>query len=842
LDNFRKEGLIFHGKFESAGILPTIEQPLVLQPDYSLGFKYNPGTGGTPIYGSKAQLYAEVQLDNNGLRGKGKINYLTSTTVAKEFKFYPDSMNTHSEQFSMAQQTNGTEFPLVNSTGNYIHWLTTDDKMYINKGKEPFNMFNDQTSLTGNLLLEPKGLSGHGKMDLTTADLSSEQFSYKAQIIDADSAQFNLKSLNTKGYTVLTDNVKAHVDFAARKGDFAANEDYTLVKFPENKYISYLDYFKWNMDAKTLEMGARKTKADIQKKNGKSHFDDRFHFEQESEGPRYISVEKKQDSLNFVAPLAKYDYQHNLLNASEVKVIKVADALIYPSDGKVTIAETAQMQPLYNTKIIANCQDSFHTIYAADVKIQSRMRFTGRGKYDYVDETEKVQVVDITEIKVDTAYHTIATGNIAVADNFLLNPFFGFQGKLVLNSSKPTLFFDGGVSLKTDCEQMNASWLKFASELDPKNIYIPVGENPIGITYNKLYVGFFLATDSIHIYPAFITGRRNYNDPLIVSSSGFLHYDKNAMVYEIASKDKLLNHDTTGNYISFHKSNCIAYGEGKLNLGVELGQIKLSTYGNITVNLINRDVMLDVLLGIDFMFDQNALKLMANKIDSFPSLEGVDINRKNFVKSLNEIMDWKRAIKYREDMTLFGSPKEFPAEVEHTLNLTNLSLKWNNATKAYESFGKIGIGNVMNLQVNRMVDGFIAISRRRSGDMMDIYLDLDSKQYYYFGYTRGNMQTFSSSPDFVQIVRDLPLRSREMKIKSGQTPYIYMIASDTKLGGFLSYYKRRVKGQVPIEEPLIEQPKNQPEVQPVNQQQQEKPKEGQPTENKPSEGEVIEVK
>jgi hypothetical protein len=34
---------------------------------------------------------------------------------------------------------------------------------------------------------------------------------------------------------------------------FTANEDYTLVNFLRNKYISYLDYFKWNKDPKTLE-------------------------------------------------------------------------------------------------------------------------------------------------------------------------------------------------------------------------------------------------------------------------------------------------------------------------------------------------------------------------------------------------------------------------------------------------------------------------------------------------------------------------------------------------------------------------------------------------------------
>jgi hypothetical protein len=849
LDNFSKSGLVFNGKFESAGILPVIEEPLVLQSDYSLGFKYDPGLNGTPIYGGKGQLYAGVQLDSKGLRADGKITHLTSTIESKEFMFYPDSMNTLSDKFAMTQQSSGTEFPIVNSTGNYIHWFTPNDKMYIKKGKTAFNMFNEQTTLTGNLLLEPLGLSGDGKLDMSTADLHSGLFRFKSQIIDADSAKFNLKSLHNKGFTVLTDNVKAHVDFTSHSGDFASNEDYTLVQFPENKYISYLDYFKWNMDAKTLEMGRRKSKTDTLKAENKAYVDDRFSFPQEPEGPRYISTDKKQDSLNFVAPLALYDYENNYLNASGVQVIKVADAVIYPSDGKVTIAETAQMKPLYKTKIIANYIDSFHTIYDANVSIQSRKRFTGTGKYNYIDETEKTQVIDITEIKVDTATHTIATGTITESDNFMLSPFFGFQGKTILNSSKRALFFNGGVNLKTDCEQMNFSWLKFESDIDPKDIYIPVNENPMDINFKKIYTGFFMATDSIHIYPAFLSGRRNYNDQLINTSSGFLHYNKRSMCYEIASKEKLLNHDTIGSYICFYKSNCLAYGEGKLNLGVDLGQLKLTTYGNISTNLISREVLLDVLLGVDFMFDAGALKSMTSKIDSFPNLEGVDINRRNFVKSLNEIMDWKKAAKYREEMTLFGTSKDFPNEINHTLHFTNLSLKWSNSTKSYQSFGKIGIGNIKDHQVNRMVDGFIEIHRRRTGDMMDIYMDLNNNPFYYFGYTRGNMQTFSSSSEFVQIVRDLPLRKRKMKVKRGGTPFIYMVSSDTKFGEFIGGY-RRLKGQIQIETPQINQPVDQPIIQPTEQpteqpaiQQPEKQQQNnQPAENKPTEGEVIEVK
>jgi hypothetical protein len=744
-----------------------------------------------------------------------------------------------------------------------VHLFVIDDKMFIHEGKKPFRIFNDQTNFDGTLLLEPKGLGGSGKMDLTTADLYSTQFKYGAQVINADTSKFYLKSLHNQGFTVLTENVKTHVDFTTRKGDFTANEDYTLVKFPENKYISYLDYFKWDMDEKKLEMGTQKARKDLQAKGEMANIDERFHFSQESEGPRYISTDKKQDSLNFVAPLAVYDYQSNLLNASNVNVIRVADAIIYPADGKLTINDQAQMQALYKTKIIANSKDSFFTIHNAEVNVKSRKSFTGNGKYSYIDEDEKVQIVDVPDIHVDTAIHTIAVGKIVEADSFKLSPFFAFQGKLVLNSSTSSLFFDGGVALKLDCSRYNNTWMKFASIINPKDILIPVADNPVTLDYKKIFAGFFIASDSIHVYPAFLTGRRRFNDQMMLSSSGFLRYNKTAMAYEIASKQKLLNRDTTGSYLCFYSSNCSQYGEGKINLGIDLGQMKISTLGNMSFNWVTKEVLLDVLLSADFMFDQNALKIMGTAIEGFPNLEGLDIKRGTFVKSLNEIMDWQAAAKYREEMTLLGKPKSFPAEMNHTLYLTNLSLKWNHATKSYQSFGKIGVGNILDNQVNRMMDGFVEISKKRTGDLMDIYFVPGTSDFYYFGYTRGNMNAYSSNNDFLNIVRDLPLRSREMKTDRGQTPYIYLVASDVKYGTFLRSYKNHGKGQA-TEEP--DQPENQPTEQPVQSQEQpavqsqdqpanqpvdanktdnpsDKPAETKPTEeNKPAEGEVIEVK
>jgi hypothetical protein len=873
LDNFKKEGMNFRGKFQSSGILPPIEQDLVLQPDYSLGFKYNPGPDGIPVYSGKGTLYGNIDLSNKGLRSDGKLKFITSTTTSKLFKFYPDSMNTQSEAFTIDQRTTEVQFPKENSAENYIHWETTlDNLMTIKQGKEPFHMFNEKTSLTGTLMLEPRGLSGKGLMNLTTADLHSNLFKYKAEIINADTAKFLLKSLKKDGYTVLTEeNVNSHVDFSIHKGEFVSNEDYTKVEFPENKYISFLDHFKWNMDERTLEMSAKRTTSVSKKvkREDKAKFEEKFRYEEETDGPRYISVHNKQDSLNFVSPSATYDYQNNLINASNVKLIRVADAVVYPQDGKVTVEEAAVMKTLYNTKIVANYIDRFHTLYAADINIQGRKSLTGHGKYDYIDETEKAETINMTDIHVDPEIHVIAKGNILEPDSFTLSPYFNYQGKVTLRSTKPLLNFDGGVAIKVDCGRLRPDWLQFETEIDPKNVQIPVSDAPVSINNKPLFNGIFIAPDSIHIYSAFLSGRRGYNDQLITTSSGILRYNKDSSVYEIASAEKLLNRDTIlGNYLSLHKFNCVEYGESKIEFGANLGQVKLGSYGTASMNLVTKEVNLDVNLTVDFMFDPTVMKMMAVKIDSFPNLEAVDLNRPLLVRSWNQTLGKARAQKYKDEMMLYGKPKEFPVELEHTINFTNLHFTWDAANKAYQSYGKIGIGNILNYQVNRMVDGFIQITRKRSGDLMDIYLKLDDNNYYYFGYSRGVMQAYSTSSNFVEALRKLSIKARQMDVKRSETPYTYMVTSDTRFGNFLRDYKRILKNKAQGLENQMDIPDNQPNVedQPVtpppvekttepnsekdkvqdSEKDKEKPKDkekkDQPAEEKPSEGEVIEVK
>ena len=235
-------------------------------------------------------------------------------------------------------------------------------------------MYNDTTLLKGDLLLEPTGLSGTGMVDMVSASMKSKEFRFKARNIEADSSAFTLNSLNNDQFAMSADDVRANVNFDTKIGEFFSNKDYTLVEFPEIRYVSNLDFFRWDIDNEKIEMGLNKPAA----RTGDFALDS-------LSGPRYISVKPSQDSLNFVAPLAFYDYRNSLLNAQNVPYIRIADARIYPHDGNVIVRQNAQMQTLADAGIVADNTHEYYTLYGASVSITSRNDYSASANFDYTD-------------------------------------------------------------------------------------------------------------------------------------------------------------------------------------------------------------------------------------------------------------------------------------------------------------------------------------------------------------------------------------------------------------------------------------------------------------------------
>ncbi len=281
---------------------------------------------GISVYGGKGTFKNDIILSRSGLTGNGTLDYLTSSVASDQLRFYPDSMNAMARDFTIAEKTSVTEYPKVESVHDSIHWMPYMDELYAYRTDTTFKMFDNKGVLAGDLKLQPTGLSGKGRMLFEGAEMRSDHYTYKSNDIHADSSDFYLKSLHSEGFTVLTENIKADINFSEHKGIFNSNEDYTLVSFPENKYVSFLDHFEWDMGRKELAMGSMNNVPPAVDTTQKGFT-----------GPRYISIDPAQDSLSFISPVAFYDYDSNLIKATAVQYIDIADARIYPENQRLTV-------------------------------------------------------------------------------------------------------------------------------------------------------------------------------------------------------------------------------------------------------------------------------------------------------------------------------------------------------------------------------------------------------------------------------------------------------------------------------------------------------------------------
>ncbi|MBE0652149.1 MAG: hypothetical protein IH594_00020 [Bacteroidales bacterium] len=781
LDNFTREGMELAGVFQSDGLLPPLEQTLTLRADNSLGFVYRTPQTGLPVYDGRGVFYNELEMSSRGLHGAGQLDYLTSTTFSDDFTFHPDSLMSNSREFMIRKKSDATAYPSVSSRNSRVKWYSKKDEFNAFMTDVPFTMFSDTVRLEGDLLLEPEGLSGKGKMDLVTSAVISKEFRYGDEQIKADSAGFRLNSPLSDKLAISTSNVRANIDFQTMKGQFYANEDYSRVEFPEILYSSNLDFFEWELEDENVKMGLNR---DITSGIGEDGLS----------GPRYFSLLPSQDSLNFVSPLAVYDYKAGELTATEVPYIQVADARIYPVDGQITVAKNAVMRQLADATIVADYRTEDHRILNAGVSINGRYDYTASGDYEYKDITGEVQMIHFNKISVNDSVYTQASGEIALEDNFSLSPHFDFQGQVFLAARDPYLLFRGGARIQHDCG-MGRQWLKFESSIDPANVMIPVTETPLQVDMAPTYVGTMITRDSTHVYSTFISRRKDYFDKPITTANGFLRFEPTAGRYEIASAGKLENRTLQGNYLALDPSSCMVYGEGKLDLQLDFGQVKMQTFGEAEHNIPDDSFNSRLMMTLDFLFSPDALELFAHDLDSLPGIQPMDITDRFYRQAMREMIGVTAAERLEADLGLYAEYRTIPPGLLKTLVLSDVKLAWNQYTRSYRYEGEISIVRIGNKMVNRKVNAIIEMTKRASGDLLDIYLVLDDNNWYYFGYNPGSLQVVSSNRVFNNLVFELKAKDRKLKTRMGDTGYIYSLASERRLQLFLRRFNAGDEGE-----------------------------------------------
>jgi len=119
LESFSTDNLNFKGYLTSGGIFPDMPIPLVVQPDYSLGFSTATPLSGFPVYGGKGTFTSQIYLSLEGLKGKGDLSYLNSTSKTNDIIFYLDSTNAKIDQFeSQKKRALMAAFPQLQASGS----------------------------------------------------------------------------------------------------------------------------------------------------------------------------------------------------------------------------------------------------------------------------------------------------------------------------------------------------------------------------------------------------------------------------------------------------------------------------------------------------------------------------------------------------------------------------------------------------------------------------------------------------------------------------------------------------------------------------------------------------
>jgi len=764
LENFTKEGLAFDGEFVSAGIFPDFKETLKLQPDFSLGFVRETPAEGYQMYGGKGNYKATIKLSHEGLRGDGDLEYLTSVSKSDDWVFYPDSVNGLASTFVNTKQKSPTPYPPVKGKDIFVHWEPKLDHMYAYKTTDAFDMYEGEVAHHGALDLSPKGMDGFGNLDFADSYMSSKRFNFDYRKFHADTGDFRLKGAKENSYAFKTKNVQLDIDLDKREGNFRSNTGGDYVDFPVNQYICYIDQFKWNIDKKHIDVVS------------------------DGEGSRYVSTAAGQDSLEFRSPLAQFDLNNFIIKAKKVNHIDVADAIVYPDSGNITIREKAAMDPLNNARIVANRITKFHTFYEANVNVLGKWKYNAKGKYDYTDVAGNKQLIEFTRITVDSAKQTFGEGLITEEAAFTFSPNFDYKGKALLYASKEFLTYEGSTRIKHDCPGITRDWLAFKADIDPKSIYIPIPKDPKDASGKAMSSGVVISKDSTTVYPTFLSKKLRDNDIDIVAAEGYLHFDNESQEYRISNKEKLQGAIVGGNYVSL-SNECIARGQGLLNMGVDLGQVELTPLGTVEHNMNNDSTKFNLFLGVDFFFNEECLRVMADKlVNHFPPLDAVFYGTE-YEKALIEVLGKEQTTKLIQELNLYGSFKKLPKELEKTMFLTDVKLEWNPTTGSYRYKGFIGISSIGKYQVNKMVYGLIELEKRRNGDVISIYFEPSDDSWFYFNYKRGMLGAFSSHDDFNAQIRDTKDDKRTQKGEKGKPNLTYVLSTAIQRRNFVRTFE-----------------------------------------------------
>ena len=777
LNDLSMKKVRFDGELVSGGIMPNIVQPLVVMDDYSLGFIHQIGENETdsyPVYGDLGRYHNKVFLSSSGFFGEGTLDYQTAAFKSDQFMFYLDSVTAITNQFKMVPREDGTGFPMASADALRLKWDVLKPELTTETIDKPICMYGD-TYFSGKTMLSPDGYAADGKMRFGLTEFDSDHFALDARTFVADSANFLLYSADTANIAFAATNYRANVNFDAQKVQYDYLNQNSNLDFPMNQYICSLKEAEWDMAANSLHLyNPVESFGDYATATTREEL-----LAIHSNAAKFISLVPEQDSLQFYSMSAEYDMTNYVIHAHDVKIIRVADAAVFPYLHDVDINAESRLEPV-NGDLLADTLNGFHLYKNAVVNIHGRNHYDAQGVWDYVN-AEGVS----TPIQVDTIapVNGITHGYAHIADTseFKLNTQFGFQGRLTLKATDEFGYYDGHFALlafeepmsievpepvegPTDSTYMELEneegletdiisdetgpsigsgapieqaqvtiaalnhWFLSATTIDPALIRIPIDIDRIREEDSRMTNGLYyeLAIDGGY-FGSFLTpkeGRKELDET--APANGLLWFDADSLRFVVTDETQF------DSYVDLNSRGVVS-GEGSFDLGMDTPLSKFVVHGKYT-QYPNDSLMLEGLNVFNApVFDDKAMEAMA---EVFANVEGasIDLTATPYLHYYRSENDEEKTEERQKAIELEGYPQMESSDFyANTIVIPDLKMVWNDKLHAFVSVGKIGLGNFGSHIVNKYVDGCVVFDRRLGNityffqnDMFQTYINYNS--------------------------------------------------------------------------------------------------------------------
>ncbi|MCQ2294851.1 MAG: hypothetical protein MJZ67_04285 [Bacteroidales bacterium] len=732
LTDFKTDSLEFVGVLTSAGIFPDIEEPLKVQRDYSLGFVHKIPSGGYPAYGGKGQYYKEIDLSYRGLRGQGALEYLTSTAITDKYLFMPDSMMAQTDTFYVKPEQ---DYPDARNGKTLIRWYPYQDSMTVSQLRNgtPFIMYGGITRLAGRLTLQPKGASGYGTASLFEGTLQSKHFDMKTMEMNAAHTDFHLKSTKYDKEAFAANNMRSHVDYEEKTGQFNSNDTLSRTLLPALGYAAWVDQYTWSWERKDLALDNSKSMETLGTEA--LTLRERAKRLNKMPGARFESTDPKLKDIHFCAINSRYQYDNLELSNHNVYALPIADALIAPAGDSLHISSGGVMSQIKGGELLFPRDSAYHLFYNCDLMVKNGQQYGGSGTIDYISQDEKKQPILMTQIAPDATGMSVANGVVPDSSNFTLNEAFGFAGKVKIDAAHKDFFFDGGVRLLHKCAPVDQlGLLAYANYLDPENIRVEVPEKAVDWKGHPISASVRMSQTGLKPTSGFLTKPQTGGADLM-SSFGLLHYDAASSTYTLTSQEKLDDNEFVDRYLKLNTDNCVLEGEGPITFGLEDGMpVKINAYGTVYLDPQNEsDFAMNTIFGITLPMDNGIISQMAKQIEAdlrpAPADRDNDLLDRALLFSMGD-PDGELAYQTYRSTGAFDKLNGF---LDNTILLEGLRWQYS-VVQGYHASGTVALCNVGKQQLHVNVKARAQLFKRGSETYLVLYLQVANDHWYYFKY------------------------------------------------------------------------------------------------------------